>query len=370
MSKNYSLLNINRYFNNDTQKNLENAAKTGLGNDSNTCYINSIIQLLGHCTPFTQMILEKNFDSIIKEKNNEKPLISIELREILDLMWIKHHSIKPNKFLKALQLNFDFINIYSQQDSSEILGFILDKLNEELKTTIDVNINDIIYNDILSKKLSKVCDREAYKFHKKEYSEIIELFYGQIINQTKCAECTKIHQSQDYFSCLKLEIPEIKNETNTDNENNKCITLENCINSYFASFYLNENNENEWKCDKCNTYSKNKKVAKIWKMPPLLFISFKRFRADASKINDLVKIPEKIDFSKYTICPSNTNTKYNFVGTSLHLGRFDNGHYITIVKDNDNYILIDDINIRIMKENDATKLIDENSYMLLYKIEN
>ncbi len=354
MSKNYSLLNVNHYFDNDTQKQLENAPKAGLGNDSNTtCYINSIIQLLGHCLPFTQMILEKDFTQIILDNKNStntdiKPLISVELKEILDLMWIKHHSIKPNKFLKALQLNFDFIDVYSQQDSSEILGFILDKLNQELKTKINVNINDINYSDILSKKLSKVCDREAYKFHKNEYSEIIELFYGQIINQTKCSECTKIHQSQDYFSCLKLEIPDIKN-----------ITLEKCIKSYFTSFYLNDNNEKEWKCDKCNTYSKNKKVAKIWKMPPLLFISFKRFEANASKIDKTVEIPTKISFDDYVICADNTNTNYKLIGTSIHLGRFDNGHYITIIKNTDNYYLIDDVNIRIMKDEDALKIINE-----------
>lgn len=358
MSKNYSLLNINHYFDNDTQNQLENASKAGLGNSSNTCYLNSIIQLLGHCFPFTQMILEKDFTQIISDDKNTKPSISIELKEILNLMWIKHHSIKPNKFLKALQLNFDFIDIYSQQDSSEILGFILDKLNQELKTEINFNINDICYNDVLSKKLSKVCDREAYKFHKNEYSEIIELFYGQIINQTKCSECSKIHQSQDYFSCLKLEIPEDDN-----------MTLEKCIKSYFTSFYLNDNNEKEWKCDKCNTYSKNKKIAKIWKMPPLLFISFKRFKADATKIGKTVEIPKNISFDDYCICSDNTNCNYKLVGTSIHLGRFNNGHYITIVRNNSSYVLIDDVNIQNIKEEDAIKLINENSYMLLYKVD-
>ncbi len=354
MSLNNSLLNINQYFDKNKIIELQNSKKCGLANIGATCYINSIIQLLGHCYPFLLMILAKSI-----ENNNDKPLLFNELKEIFNLMWIQHHSLRPNKFLKALQINFNFIDINNQQDIHEILLLILNKINEELK--INIKYEETKYNNNISKILGKKCDEEWFNYHKKEYSEMIELFYGQIMNQIKCSniECKKIHHSFDYFSMLELEIP--KNKEN--------ISLNDCINSYFSSFYLNSNEEKEWKCDKCNLYEKNKKVAKIWKMPPILFICIKRFEYN-STINNMIKndididIPEKLNFDKYIISPK-TNSNYSYIGSALHLGRYNFGHYITLLKNNNEYIVIDDQNINPVKIEIGSNLI-KKSYILLY----
>jgi ubiquitin C-terminal hydrolase len=357
MSLNKSLLNINNNFKSEILEEFENKKKCGLANIGATCYINSIIQLLGHCYPFTIMLLQKN---IIE---TEKPSISKELQEIFNLIWIQGHSLRPNKYLRALQINFNFINVNSQQDVHEVLLLILNKMNEELKCNLDVYAPQSSLNlgeDLLDIK----CNKEWYNYHNKEYSEIIELFYGQIINQIKCSNinCQKLHHSYEYFSMLELEIPKLENKINLDD----------CIKSYFTPFYLNNNDEKEWKCDKCNLYEKNKKLGKIWRMPPILFICVKRF-IFIPEINHIIKnnidikIPDELNFDDYIISPQ-TNFKYNYAGSIIHLGASNFGHYISIFKNNitQKYTLIDDEIVRELSNEESKKII-EKSYILLFQ---
>jgi ubiquitin carboxyl-terminal hydrolase 8 len=348
-----SLLNINQFFDSEKIDNLKNAPNCGLANIGSTCYINSIIQLLGHSQPFVIFLLSKNFDN-----NNNNILVSKELKEIFDLIWIQHHSLKPNKFLNALQKNFDFINVNFQQDIHEILLLLLNKINEELKINNLVSYKKFNYNQKVLQNLGNKCDKEWYEYHKKEYSEIIDLFYGQIINQIKC-NCNQISHSYDFFSILQIEIP--KNDTN--------INLNDCIKSYFSSFFLNDNEKKEWKCDKCNLYDKSKKVAKIWKMPPILLISIKRFEYNNNAFvkNDKdIDIPFELDLDQYIIS-NNTHTKYKYVGSAIHLGRSNFGHYISIFKKNTEFTVIDDQNINNINEENGINLI-KKSYVLLYEL--
>ena len=176
--------------------------------------------------------------------------------------------------------------------------------------------------------------------------------------QVKCLDC-KIHHSYDYFSILELEIPEISN---------KKITVEDCIDSYFSPFHLNEI-EKDWKCDKCNEYKKNKKVHKICKLPPLLFICLKRFKyINNNNIkNDIdIEIPNTLDFSNYIVSKDiNTNVNYNLVGSAIHLGRSNSGHYISLFDKS----IIDDTNILKISDIENSNLI-EKSYILLYQVSN
>ncbi len=354
MSVNNSLIGINKYFDKNKIENFKNAKKCGLANIGATCYINTIIQLLGHSYPFLIMVLTK-------QNENLSNSLFIELQEIFKLMWIDHHSLRPIKFLKSLQSKFNFININNQQDIHEILLLILNKLNEELK--VSVKYQEYKYSNEISNIIGNKCDKEWYNYHKKEYSEIIELFFGQSMNQIKCsnAKCQTLHHSYDYFSILEIAIP---NKENLD--------LNDCIKAHFAPHYLNsDSKDKEWKCDKCDSFHKNKKVLKIWKMPPILLICLKRFEFNLNKKemikNDIdIKIPEELLFEKYIIAPK-TNVKYKYIGSAIHLGKYNYGHYITLIKNTEDFVIIDDETIRILDKNTGNKLL-EKSYILLYSI--
>ncbi len=356
MNKNKSLININQYT--FTNIKINRNIEKGLLNTGHTCYINSIIQLLGHSDIFVNMVL--NINSLQSES-----LLS-ELKEIIDLMWIQNHSIKPSKFLSILQKKFDFINIHDQQDLDEILLLIINKLNEELinplnKLLVNNELESIKNND--NTNLINNNDNAWYNFHKIEYSEIIELFYGQMIIQVKCAECNKIHHSYDYFSILELEIPAVNNELPQLIQK---LTLQNCIDSFYSPEYLNKDLEKEWSCDKCKTFAKNKKVIKICKLPPILFICLKRFKYvnnNNIKNNIDIEIPQFLDFDNYLVSKDiKTNTKYELIGSAIHLGDSNFGHYVTYF----NNKLINDTQIVELDDENSNNYL-EKSYILMYK---
>ena len=60
------------------------------------------------------------------------------------------------------------------------------------------------------------------------------------------------------------------------------------------------NNDNQWLCEDINKKIDAKKQIKIWSMPKILIVIFKRFRNNGSKINSFINFPvDNLDLSKY-----------------------------------------------------------------------
>ena len=95
---------------------------------------------------------------------------------------------------------------FSQQDSDEMLTFVLDSLHEDLNR---VKVKP--YSE-LKEKSEKETEEEAslrwWKNHiERENSIIVDLFHGQFKNVVKCPECDKVSTIYDPFMNLGLPIP-------------------------------------------------------------------------------------------------------------------------------------------------------------------
>ena len=95
---------------------------------------------------------------------------------------------------------------FSQQDSDEMLTFVLDSLHEDLNR---VKIKP--YSE-LKEKSEKETEEEAslrwWKNHiERENSIIVDLFHGQFKSVVKCPECDKVSTIYDPFMNLGLPIP-------------------------------------------------------------------------------------------------------------------------------------------------------------------
>lgn len=107
---------------------------TGLRNLGNTCYLNSGIQALSNCPPFTQFFLE--CDNFITTK--KKPYIAqIYKRLMLDIWGRKRHGyMNPNSLVSSFKQACPMFKGYTQQDAQEFLRCFMDRLHEELKEPI------------------------------------------------------------------------------------------------------------------------------------------------------------------------------------------------------------------------------------------
>ena len=96
-------------------------------------------------------------------------------------MWSRNCIISPMGFVKAVQ-KVSSIKKYmlftgnGQNDVQEFLLFMIDCFHTGLSREVLIDITGNIENE--KDKIAKVCYDMINKTYKKDYSEIIKLFYG------------------------------------------------------------------------------------------------------------------------------------------------------------------------------------------------
>jgi ubiquitin C-terminal hydrolase len=292
--------------------------RCGLKNIGSTCYINSIIQLLGQCKAHVIYSLEKC--------PNDSKLLWYYYKDIAEEMWIKGHSLIPLKFLHGIEKTNKFIRVNEQNDVHEICLFILNQLAEEEKKTINDNLTDSFFQLVLT-------------------SEII------------CGHCKNVTKVKEPVYVLEVDLP------TTDPPPN--MNLSDYIQKQFNLVKFNE--DKCWKCDNCNTNTISSKQLVLSSTPQYLFVCLKRFSfySNASKNTVNIPIPET-----QMLTVNGNSRSYQLKGMISHLGSIDFGHYITCINESDAYCIYDDLNIRITKDKNSNVLKDifRNSYICLYTL--
>jgi len=383
----------------------------GLQNIGNTCYMNAIIQLLIHLPKLQKYFVEQQFandlisnvvEKIKKDKNTNEPgkdQVEYELIRTVTSQFYKvivamenEKKIIPTDFKTIISLKNDTFKGNDQNDSHELINFILDSIHEETKSHSVMRYDRFpeVYKQVdnvrnsYNEKINNVQDIEkkwqyinAYYNFEKEHQHEISMYYGtkyfanylennlSIISRNftgiyhstiLCDTCKTPSHSFEIFTTLALEIP-------LDKQN---VNIYDCLDSFTNEEILND--ENKYKCCRCNTETSSKKQIRIWNSPEILIIQLKRFKTHGNslrKIGEQVDYPERLNMAKY-ICPYNKkDAMYELVSVNHHHGAFGGGHYTSCCKlDDQNWYHFDDSNISLISEFKNT--IVNSSYLLIY----
>lgn len=324
---------------------------SGLINMGNTCWFNSIIQNLAYTKPFHDFL----FSHLYREDADpdKKEFLLFEcFFQLLDKLYNNNINVKELKSFKYLiNKHNDMYMIPNQFDSHEFLIFLINKLHNAISYEADITINGVVKNSLDKKQIKSI--KSWSNFFKKEYSYIIDLIYGQYNSYLKCLNCNKICNTYEPF--LDLELSIIDENTND---------LYDCLNNLTHCEYL----DNKWKCEKCNEFSNPKKQIKIWKIPKILIICFKRFDNNGNKISKNINFPlYNLDLKDYVNGYEQNEAIYDLYSINNHSGRSINcGHYFSYCKhpiDNNWYEFNDD-SVSIINEN---SIITNNAYILFYQ---
>lgn len=342
-----------------------NKGYTGLVNLGNTCFLNSCLQALNHTYELDKLLDNIYLDkkNKIKIKKNVESGILNEWNELRTIMWKNNSVISPNKFVFnvhkiAKDKNRDIFTGWSQNDISEFLLFIIECIHESISRPVNIRIIGNSQNEV--DELAISCYKMLKDSYTKDYSEIMDLFYGILVSEITSTD-GKIKYSikpENYF-ILDLPIPNSKSH----------ITLSDCFDNFVAPEFLN--GENAWYNEKTNTKENVKKHIVFWNFPNILIITLKRFSPDGRfKRNDYIDFPlENLDLSKYIKGYNSSSYKYDLYAVCNHIGNIYMGHYTAFVKNYKNeWIHYNDQSVEIIK--DLKQIITPMAYCFFYRKKN
>jgi ubiquitin carboxyl-terminal hydrolase 8 len=329
--------------------------------------MNTCLQLLSFCYELIE--LSNNVYPVIQNKNNTTSVgvseskLFLEWIELHKLMWNTPENTKlivsPNKFVYYVQelAKIKENNIFTgwnQNDMPEFLLFLIDSMHNSISRGINMKISGTPENE--KDNMACKCYSMMKTVYSKEYSEIMELFYGISISHIDSKEGKSYTTNPEFFFILDLPIPEKPNPTLID-----------CFDEYTRLEVLD--GENSWLNETTNQKESVRKYITFWTFPKILVISLKRFTQQGrNKRQELVNFPiEKLDLSSYVEGYKNKKYIYDIFGIANHYGGSgQGGHYTAIVKNSKNeWLHFNDTHVDII---DESKIITNNAYCLFFRM--
>uniref|UniRef100_A0A3P8W1L6 Ubiquitin carboxyl-terminal hydrolase 8 n=1 Tax=Cynoglossus semilaevis TaxID=244447 RepID=A0A3P8W1L6_CYNSE len=311
----------------------QGASLTGLRNLGNTCYMNSILQCLCN-TPAMADYFNKNYymedinrycRTYLCTRYNilgHKGEVAEEFGVIMKALWAGlYKCISPRDFKITIgKINDQFAG-YDQQDSQELLLFLMDGLHEDLNKADNRKRYKEEENDHLDDQMAAELAWSKHKLLNE--SIIVALFQGQFKSTVQCLTCHRKSRTFETFMYLSLPLA----------STSKC-SLQDCLRLFSKEEKLTDNNKVF--CRHCKAHRDSTKKLEIWKVPPILLVHLKRFSYEGrwkQKLQTYVDFPlDSLDLSQYVIGPKNSLKRYGLYSVSNHYGGLDGGHYTAYCK--------------------------------------
>lgn len=399
----------------------------GFKNIGNTCYMNSVLQLLVHCKPIISFLIDNNeklpvFANYIERaglkkladkarKDNNLPegfeinikrshvdnyidnSISKQLSIIINMIIKKGNSkIVPSEFKSCVEKKIPMFKGFQQHDSHELLLQLLDNMFDETGIESDPIINnvpDIInqYLEILANTKEELIAEPDIENKKKIISKLEEFKKNNklIINRYDglryMITTFKKRYNPTIYQLTSFNINIITctecNNFNANFESNTILSLpvkgsiEECLDAL-----IKEDEIDEYNCMSCQCKRKAIKKTQIYKTPMVLFLHLKRFRQLSNgrtlKDDRYVEIPQILDLNPYCdpnmMTEQNLSNKYVLKGISNHHGGLGGGHYTADcagLTDPENWYNFDDSHVSIWENNNINT---SDAYLLMYEM--
>uniref|UniRef100_A0A3Q1G5Z8 Ubiquitin carboxyl-terminal hydrolase 32 n=1 Tax=Acanthochromis polyacanthus TaxID=80966 RepID=A0A3Q1G5Z8_9TELE len=181
---------------------------TGLSNLGNTCFMNSSIQCVSNTKPLTDYFISGKH---LYELNRTNPIgmrghMAKCYGDLVMELWSgTQKNLAPLKLRWTIAKYAPRFNGFQQQDSQELLAFLLDGLHEDLNRVHEKPYVELKDSD--GRPDWEVAS-EAWENHlRRNRSIVVDLFHGQLKSQVKCKTCGHISARFDPFNFLSLPLP-------------------------------------------------------------------------------------------------------------------------------------------------------------------
>jgi len=298
---------------------------------------------------------------IASSKNIPDTTILNTWKELATMMWECNEpcAVSPKKFVHevhqiASEKGRELFTGWGQNDMTEFLLFMIECMHNSISRSIDVVIRG---NPMHKKDESALkCYDMLKTVYAKEYSEIMELFYGIYMSEILSVDHSISHSSKpEHFFMLDLPIPASR----------PSVRLMDCFDAFVESESMC--GENAWFNEKTGAKEDVEKKITFWSFPKILVIVLKRFSPDGRfKMNTLVDFPlDNLDLSRYVDGYYPQQYVYKLYGVCNHIGNVMGGHYTSFVCDaNDEWLHYNDTNVSNIHAKDVVSTM---AYCLFYR---
>ncbi|KAI8612026.1 hypothetical protein BC830DRAFT_1039718, partial [Chytriomyces sp. MP71] len=338
----------------------------GLRNLGNTCFMNSALQCLSNSAHLTSFFLSDRWKD---ELNPDNPLgmngeVAQAYAHLVREIWkasgeghnneygARSNAVAPSLFKSTIgRFNQTFLG-YSQQDSQELLQFLLDGLHEDLNR---IKKKPYVEQPEMDGRPDAEIASKAWEIYRmRNDSQVVDLFQGEYKSRVECLDCGNWSVKFDPYMFLSVPVPERREVT--------------VVVTAFGSYCLKEWSKEEimgdddtWYCPKCKEHKKIKKKLDVWSVPDTLVLHLKRFSQtgrgfrsmSSNKIDALVDFPVNgLDLSKFVIgkewmremhakengseldslVDDDGELIYDLFAVSNHFGGLGGGHYTAYAK--------------------------------------
>ncbi len=415
--------------NETTENSTETVPKMGLAgfvNIGNTCYMNSGLQLLLHCLPLIDFLIEdeegnatyqnylhrsglRQIGNKIRKENKipdsqevmvkksqleefKENSFTKKLADIVKIIMKKGNSlITPREFKEILGDKYEEFQGRRQHDAHEFLINVIDTLYEETAVEAEPVMNNIPetitqYIELLTQTknaLKGASDLEERKLilenlsaFKRENSATINRYDGlnYIIREYKKNYSPLISQLRVFlvhnYKCKNCGYETSRHAVDTVLSVDLTPSLPQSLNKMCTD------EEISFTCSGCNLAGKAITNCRIYKTPLVLFIHLKRFEqlqnGRTRKDESFVNIPKLLDLNPYCdegmMAENNLSNVYELKGICNHHGGLNHGHYTancTGIIDPENWYEFDD---SCVSKWDGDKIDIASTYMAMYQM--
>lgn len=341
--------------------------RIGLNNAGNTCFLNSVLQALLRCPPLTDYFLRDTTRSPATRAGTKRgPLVAAFQGFLMDVQKATA-PYTPQGLLSTLATTVrttdaDWWFPGQQADAAECIQYLLDSLHDAIYRQVRITIHGAT-EATTAEQRSQVRALESWsQFFAKEYSPIVEHFYGQYQIQIRCGTCGSVSERYEPWLMLKVPIP------GGDKVGGSVPTFAECL----AAAFEPETIEG-YACDTCQSRQPATMTTRISKIPNILLLTFKRFTNTGAKIRGLIEWDLEAQslrpWMAFRRCPFQDQTTVGTFRTFAvleHRGTSRGGHYRMFARaasatESNTWLECDDESVR---ETSVGNVISPDSYVI------